>query len=224
MILTAKNLTKIYNSGLHKTVVLDGLDFSFTNREIIGIHGASGSGKSTLLNILGLLDFADKGSLYIENRPILTLECLGANHSNIIGFLFQSHHLLTEFTAIENLMIPLMLDKNLSKDQKIDWCEKLFNDLNLLHIKDKYIDELSGGECQRIAFLRSIINKPKYVLADEPTGNLDAKNTEVLLKLINNFRESYGITFIIATHDNNISKICDRILELKNGKLYNIKG
>ena len=200
------------------------LDFQLNNGEIVAIGGASGSGKSTLLNILGLLDSPDSGHLTIGSTQITSIHDLESTRSKSIGFLFQFHHLLSEFSVLENLLIPLMVDSNTNKIDNLKWCEELLSALNLSHLKDRFPAGLSGGERQRIAFLRSLVNKPKFILADEPTGNLDAENTKILLELINVFRDKYNIAFIVATHDENVTKICDRILNLKDGKLHHIKG
>ena len=224
MILVAKNINKSYKSGAGRNSVLVDLHLQLNAGEIVAIGGASGSGKSTLLNILGLLDVPDNGDLIIERKPITSIHDIESKRSKCIGFLFQFHHLLTEFTVLENLLIPLMLDGNSNKINNLNWCDELLNALTLSHLKDRFPGELSGGERQRIAFLRSLVNKPKFILADEPTGNLDSENTEILLELIKSFRDKYNIAFIIATHDGNVTKICDRILNLKDGKLHHIKG
>ena len=224
MILVAKNINKSYPSGAGRNSVLVDLNLQLNPGEIVAIGGASGSGKSTLLNILGLLDVPDSGDLTIERKSITSIHDIESKRSKSIGFLFQFHHLLTEFTVLENLLIPLMLDGNSNKINNLNWCDELLNALTLSHLKDRFPGELSGGERQRIAFLRSLVNKPKFILADEPTGNLDSENTKILLKLIKSFRDKYNIAFIIATHDGNVTKICDRILNLKDGKLHHIKG
>jgi ABC-type lipoprotein export system ATPase subunit len=220
MILTAKNIYKSYISGSIENSVLMGLDLQLNDGEIVAIRGASGSGKSTFLNILGLLDVPDSGEIEVDGMRIESIYDVSNERSQSIGFLFQFHHLLSEFTVLENLLIPLILDKNSSEANKLIWCEELLSALNLSHLERRYPSELSGGERQRIAFLRSLVNKPKFILADEPTGNLDTHNTKILLELIKKFRDKYNISFIIATHDENVTKICDRILKLKNGKLH----
>jgi len=222
MIFTAKNIYKSYNSGLEKNSILTGLDFQLNDGEIVAICGASGSGKSTFLNILGLLDSSDSGELKINGLKIKSIDDIDSERSESIGFLFQFHHLLTEFSIIENLLIPLMINEDLSNRDKLKWCEELLSALDLFHLKGRFPSEISGGERQRIAFIRSLVNKPNVVLADEPTGNLDSENTNILLKLIKIFRDKYNIGFVIATHDENVTKICDRILKLKNGKLHHI--
>ena len=224
MILKAKKIKKTYISGSVRNPVLMDLNFELNDGEIVAIGGASGSGKSTLLNVLGLLDSPDSGDITINDKPILSIHDIESERAKSIGFLFQFHHLLTEFTVLENLLIPLMLDRYTSEISNLSWCNELLSSLSLSHIKNRFPSELSGGERQRIAFLRSLVNRPKFILADEPTGNLDNSNTEILLELIKSFRDKYNIAFIIATHDENVTKICNRILNLKNGKLHLIKG
>ena len=224
MILKAKKIKKTYISGSVRNPVLMDLNFELNDGEIVAIGGASGSGKSTLLNVLGLLDSPDSGDIAINDKPILSIHDIESERAKSIGFLFQFHHLLTEFTVLENLLIPLMLDRYTSEISNLSWCNELLSSLSLSHIKNRFPSELSGGERQRIAFLRSLVNRPKFILADEPTGNLDNSNTEILLELIKSFRDKYNIAFIIATHDENVTKICNRILNLKNGKLHHIKG
>ena len=220
MRLIAKNIYKSYNTDVIENSVLMGLDLELNDGEIVAIRGASGSGKSTFLNILGLLDMPDSGQIEINGVQIKSIHDIASERSRSIGFLFQFHHLLSEFTVLENLLIPLILDKESSKNDKLIWCDELLTELKLSHLKDRFPSELSGGERQRIAFLRSLVNRPKFILADEPTGNLDIGNTKILLELIKNFRDKYNIAFVIATHDENVTKICDRILKLKNGKLH----
>jgi lipoprotein-releasing system ATP-binding protein len=224
MILAARDINKSYISGSLETSVLEDLNFELNYGEIVAIKGASGAGKSTLLNILGLLDTPNSGELIIDDKLVSTVGDIERNRHKSIGFLFQFHHLLTEFTVLENLLIPLILNDDSDKVNDLNWCHNLLDQLNLLNLKDKYPAELSGGERQRVAFLRSLINKPKFILADEPTGNLDAGNTTILMELIRSFKDKYNIAFIIATHDKNVTKICDRILNLKNGKLHDIQG
>lgn len=222
MILSARDINKSYKNGISENSVLVDLSFDLNYGEIVAIKGSSGSGKSTLLNILGLLDSANSGELIIENNLIQNIDVITGERHKSIGFLFQFHHLLTEFTVLENLLIPLMLNNNSNKVNDLKWCHSLLDELKLFNLKDKFPSQLSGGERQRIAFLRSLVNKPKFILADEPTGNLDAGNTKILMELIKSFRDKYNIAFIVATHDKNVTKICDRILNLKNGKLHNI--
>ncbi len=218
-ILKANNIFKSYKNGENNIQVLDSLSLSVLPGEIVAIHGPSGSGKSTLLNILGLLDKLDNGSLVLDE---LIINNQTLNRSNLrhkkVGFIFQFHHLLPEFTVLENLLIPQMLNDLVEKKKK----ENALNYLKLLGIynhRNKYPSQLSGGERQRVSVVRSVINNPKIILADEPTGNLDYENGQKVLKLITELSKNNKMTFIIATHDEMVSKIADRIMYLNNGKL-----
>ncbi len=218
-ILKANNIFKSYKNGENNIQVLDSLSLSVLPGEIVAIHGPSGSGKSTLLNILGLLDKLDNGSLVLDE---LIINNQTLNRSNLrhkkVGFIFQFHHLLPEFTVLENLLIPQMLNDLVEKEKK----ENALNYLKLLGIynhRNKYPSQLSGGERQRVSVVRSVINNPKIILADEPTGNLDYENGQKVLKLITELSKNNKMTFIIATHDEMVSKIADRIMYLNNGKL-----
>ena len=217
-ILQVKSLEKSYTSNNKKFSVLKNLDFKINQGEIVSIMGESGSGKSTLLNSIGLLHSIDKGEIYLQNLLISGMDKIESIRVKAFGFLFQFHHLLSDFTVLENLIIPQIL-VNKSKIHSKEWAEELLNSIGLFEISDKYPKYLSGGERQRIAFLRSVINKPLVVLADEPTGNLDSSNTKVILDHIRMFRKKYNISFIIATHDINVASISDRNLILKNSKL-----
>ncbi len=219
MILKANNIKKSYDSNL----ILDELDICIKKNEIVSIKGASGSGKTTLLNILGLLDNYDGGNLFINGSKITKSSDAESIRYNSIGFIFQFHHLLEEFTVLENLLIPQLLNTKMSKKDKHKWCIELLDEINLLNLKDKFPSQISGGERQRVAFLRAIVNKPNLIIADEPTGHLDLENTTKMLNVIKNYKDKHDISFIIATHDDNVCDISDKILELKNGKLNYVK-
>ena len=219
IILSAKNLYKSYDTvNVPKIMVLNGVDLEVRKGEILTIKGASGSGKSTLLNALGLLHTIDDGKIIINGQVIEDITSFENIRAESIGFLFQFHHLLSEFTVEENLLIPQLLTGSNSKES-LDWALELLKSVSLLEIAKKFPVELSGGERQRVAFLRAIINKPHLVLADEPTGNLDDQNTDIMLNLILSIRDRFNIAFIIATHDNKVSNISDRHLILEDGKL-----
>ena len=218
-VLTADKLVKSYNNGRIITQVLQSVSLSINEGEIVAINGPSGSGKSTLLNILGLLDDYDSGSLIFQKINVLKK----TNNKSVIrqskiGFIFQFHHLLPEFTVMENLIIPQMLN-NLNEIEKLKNANKYLDMLGINSQKNRYPSQISGGERQRVAVVRSVINNPDIVLADEPTGNLDYENGQKVLQLILELSKNNKMAFIIATHDDNISKIADRILYLNNGKL-----
>ena len=213
MILEAKNIVKKFGTSL----IINSIDFSIGNGQIVSIQGSSGSGKTTLLNILGLLDPPSSGKIEYYNN----LEYDNFNSPervNTIGYIFQFHHLLSEFKVIDNLIIPQLLagKKYLEAEQ---YAKKLLNMLDLNHLLNRYSYEMSGGESQRIAVLRGVINKPAIVFADEPTGNLDSKNSTIIIKLLNDLRNEFKISFVIATHDTYITKISDKSFYISNGEL-----
>ena len=198
--------------------VLDGVDFEASDREVVSIVGASGAGKSTLLRILGSLSVPDKGSVTIDGVDIFSLKEkeLAAFRNKHIGFVFQFHHLLPEFTAIENVIIPALIAGTSRKDA-IAKAEKLLTDLGLGHRLGHKPSEMSGGEQQRVAVARALINNPSVLFADEPSGNLDSKTKGELHRLFFDLRDKYGITIIIVTHDASLAEMSDRTLEMADG-------
>ncbi|MCF0163998.1 MAG: ABC transporter ATP-binding protein [Bacteroidales bacterium] len=198
--------------------VLDGVDFEASDREVVSIVGASGAGKSTLLRILGSLSVPDKGSVTIDGVDIFSLKEkeLAAFRNKHIGFVFQFHHLLPEFTAIENVIIPALIAGTSRKDA-IAKAEKLLTDLGLGHRLGHKPSEMSGGEQQRVAVARALINNPSVLFADEPSGNLDSKTKGELHRLFFDLRDKYGITIVIVTHDASLAEMSDRTLEMADG-------
>jgi lipoprotein-releasing system ATP-binding protein len=216
--LEAKNIYKSYK-GLQ---VLKGTSLSMGSSEIVSITGKSGSGKSTFLNILGTLDKADSGSVKIANQEINSLsEKLMAKFRNeTIGFVFQFHHLLPEFTALENVCIPAYIQKS-DKKTVVSRAKELLDYLGLSERLDHKPGQLSGGEQQRVAVARALINKPKIIFADEPSGNLDNDSSDELHKLIFKLREDFQQSFVIVTHNLDLAKMSDRNYHLVNGILDN---
>lgn len=198
--------------------VLKGLDFSADKAEVVSIMGASGAGKSTLLQILGTLSTPDSGSLIIDGTDILKLgsSALADFRNRKIGFVFQFHHLLPEFTALENVMIPAFIGGRSKKDAE-SAAKMLLTDLGLAERFSHKPSELSGGEQQRVAIARALINNPAVVFADEPSGNLDTRTKEELHKLFFELRDKYGQTIVIVTHDPDLAKMCDRSLYMVDG-------
>ena len=214
----------IQATGIHKSYssleVLKGIDLHIAKREIVSIVGASGAGKSTLLHIIGTLDKADRGQLLIDGTEVNKLNDteLAAFRNQKIGFVFQFHHLLPEFTAIENICIPAYIG-GMAKKEAMEKAEKLLDYLNLSARKDHKPSQLSGGEQQRVAVARALINQPAVVLADEPSGNLDSKSAEELHKLFFRLRDEMNQTFVIVTHNPTLAAMSDRTITIKDGRI-----
>ena len=198
--------------------VLKGVDFSAEKAEVVSIMGASGAGKSTLLQILGTLSTPDAGSLVIDGTDVLKLKGNDmARFRNLkIGFVFQFHHLLPEFTALENVMIPAFIAGRSRKDAEQN-ARQLLDEMGLGERLDHKPSQLSGGEQQRVAIARALINKPAVLFADEPSGNLDTRTKEEIHRLFFDLRDKYGQTVVIVTHDPDLAKMCDRSLYMVDG-------
>lgn len=210
----AHNIEKSFG----KLKVLKGIDFSASQAEVVSIMGASGAGKSTLLQILGTLSRPDKGSLTIGGIDVLKLDRdkISEFRNRYIGFVFQFHHLLPEFTSLENVMIPALIGGATEKEAKAK-AEALLDDLGLGQRLKHKPSELSGGEQQRVAIARALINNPAVLFADEPSGNLDSATKDDLHRLFFRLRDRYGQTIIIVTHDSELAQMCDRTLFMKDG-------
>jgi lipoprotein-releasing system ATP-binding protein len=211
-------------TGIYKNYgplpVLKGVDIEITKGEIVSIAGSSGAGKSTLLHILGTLDIADKGEIYIDDTPVFTLngKKLASFRNKHIGFVFQFHHLLPEFTALENVCVPGWIAGRKTREVT----EKASSLLDLLGLQNRgehKPGELSGGEQQRVAVARALINNPSIVMADEPTGNLDSAHAKELHNLFIDLRDRLQQTFLIVTHNEELAQMSDRILHMKDGKM-----
>ena len=199
--------------------VLKGIDFSAAKSEVVSIMGASGAGKSTLLQILGSLSSPDAGSLFIDGIDVVRLSgrALADFRNRKVGFVFQFHHLLPEFTALENVMMPALIAGRSKKESQME-AERLLADMGLSGRLNHKPSELSGGEQQRVAIARALINNPSVLFADEPSGNLDSKTKEEIHNLFFQLREKYGHTIIIVTHDPDLAKMCDRSLYMIDGQ------
>ena len=210
----ATNIEKSFDS----LKVLKGIDIHVKQGEIVSIMGASGAGKSTLLQILGTLSTPDKGELIIDGENVTKLKSdkLSDFRNRKIGFVFQAHNLLPEFTALENVMIPAFIAGKNTKEARKDALE-LLEEMGLRERAEHKPAELSGGEQQRVAIARALINKPAIVFADEPSGNLDSKTKEEIHQLFFDLRDKHGQTFIIVTHDPSLAQMCDRKLIMKDG-------
>mgnify|MGYP001398036163 FL=1 len=211
-----QNIYKSYN----QVYVLDDINFKVTKNEIIAIEGSSGAGKTTLLKIIGKIEKPDAGNIMFKEKNITKLDSkkLQKFRNNNIGFVFQFHHLMPEFTALENICMPALL----SNRDKIETQKKALELMNFLKIEKKqnsYPDFMSGGEKQRVAIARALINNPDLILADEPSGNLDTKQSKEIYNLFNSLRKEFDQTFIIVTHDKELSKMSDKKIVLKDGKI-----
>ncbi len=210
MILSCSHINKSYSNGENRLVVLKDISLELKAGEIVSIMGSSGSGKSTLLNILGTLDLPDSGIVKINGKDVskISEEETAQLRNKKLGFVFQFHHLLPEFTAFENVLIPSLI-RETSQEVRSRALE-LFEFMNLTERMTHYPQQLSGGERQRVAIMRALIQKPALVLADEPTGNLDKTNTKILLDLIKKISDEFKQTFLIATHDTMVAQIAHR--------------
>ncbi len=200
--------------------VLKGIDLKINKGEVVSIVGPSGAGKTTLLHIIGTLDNADAGSVVIDGIDISTLnkKKLAEFRNRHIGFVFQFHQLLPEFTAIENIMIPAFIG-GASKKEARKKAEELLQFMGLTERANHKPKELSGGEKQRVAVARALINRPSVILADEPSGSLDTKNKEELHQLFFDLRDKFGQTFVIVTHDEQLATVTDRTIKMRDGQL-----
>ena len=214
--LVATSIFKSFNS----LQVLKGINISVEKGEIVSIVGASGAGKSTLLHILGTLDFPDRGTVKLEEQSLFELgpKELSSFRNQQIGFIFQFHNLLPEFTAHENVCLPGFIG-NRNESEVRDQAEELLNYLGMGDRLNHKPSQLSGGEQQRTAVARALINNPAIVLADEPSGNLDSKNARELHQLFFDLRSKYRQTFIVVTHNEELAKMTDRMLEIKDGQI-----
>lgn len=222
-ILSAENLVKSYKVGKDKQLnILKGISIEIQENKITTIIGASGAGKSTLLHILSGLDKADSGDVYFFNRKFSDMKQseLAKFRNQNLGFVFQFHHLLPEFTALENVAIPLMINK-ISKQKSFEKSQTLLQMVGLSERVNNKPAELSGGEQQRVALARALVNDPKIILADEPTGNLDSENSESIGKLFIKIRDELKGSLVIVTHNPELVKIADQVYEMFDGNLKN---
>ena len=220
-LLVAESLEKVYGEGDIATRALKSVSFTLQQGEFASIVGQSGSGKSTLLNLLGLLDTPTSGSVSYEGRDTASLgrRGLATLRNDLIGFVFQFHYLLPEFSVWENLTMPAAIAGRTIDAAEKDRARKTLSLLGLDGLEDKSANALSGGQKQRVAIGRALMNRPKLILADEPTGNLDTTNTEAVYKLFREIAAEFGTTFLIVTHDRRIAQQTDRILEVLDGEL-----
>ncbi len=218
-------LKKTY-PGKVPTPVLFGIDLRVVAGEFISIIGQSGSGKSTLLNILGALDIPTGGVVKIDGVDISTLteDGLAVLRSEVVGFVFQAHFLLEELTCLENAALPILIRKGEATSEELEWIRSLLVRVGLGEQLDKYPDTMSGGENQRCAIVRALANRPRIVLADEPTGNLDSHSGEEVFRLMRQMSSEVGIAFVMVTHDERLAHAADRILMIEDGLMRPVAG
>lgn len=219
-IIELKNINKTYEKGI-KTKVLFDISLDIEEGTFNSIIGQSGSGKSTLLNIIGTLDKPSSGEIYIDGKrtDLMKKKELALLRNNTIGFVFQFHYLLPEFTVLENVLLPYKIGGKKVSKEVIERAEELLGLVGLANFKNKKSTMISGGQQQRTAIARALMNNPKIILADEPTGNLDSESTENIYHLLREINEKYRTTFLIITHDRRIAEKADRIIEIKDGKI-----
>lgn len=218
-ILEAKNLRKSYTIDEKTIPIINNISIKINKGEFIAITGPSGSGKSTLLTLLAGLDKPDKGSIKINSKEITKLkeDELTLIRNKDIGFIFQSFYLIPSLTAYENVFYPLEIkDKKQADSKKVD---KLLEKTGMLHRKNSYPSQLSGGEKQRIAICRALVNNPAIIFADEPTGNLDSKNSNEIMKILLDLKKEFDTTLIVVTHEKPIAKQADKIINIVDGKI-----
>lgn len=219
-IITLKNINKVYGTTI-KTKVLNNINLSFEEGSFNSIIGASGSGKSTLLNIIGTLDRPTDGEVIIGSKrtDTMTKNELAELRNQTIGFIFQFHYLLPEFTALENVLMPYRIQSSKLSMAQVKRAEDLLDLVGLSEVKNNLATNMSGGQQQRTAIARALMNNPKIVLADEPTGNLDSESSENIYQLMREINLKFNTTFIIITHDSGIAKKADRIVEMIDGRV-----
>ncbi len=221
-IILVKDIRKTYINGPAPLEVLKGITLHVKTGEVVAIKGPSGVGKSTLLHIMGALDLPTSGKVVIDGQDLDLLSNLNLARfrNKAIGFVFQFHHLLPEFTALENVLIPSFMHEPLTKEKQ-DYAKYLLNEVGLSHRLHHKPSELSGGEQQRVAVARALINKPRVLLADEPTGNLDRQNSDMLYELLLDLNKKLNQTLVIVTHDEHMTLKAHRIIELDDGRVVN---
>lgn len=220
-ILKLENIEKKYRGSVEELHIINNLNLTVEEGEFISILGRSGSGKSTLLNIMGLLDRADSGKIFIGGQEVETLSESERDtiKNQMIGFVFQFHYLLPEFTALENVMLPALLNNFSQRGEIEKRALELLERVGLGERKDHKPAQLSGGEKQRVAIARALINSPKILLADEPTGNLDEETSEMIFKILKDINKNEKQSIIVVTHSKDLAEISDRQLYLKKGVL-----
>ena len=221
IIMKLEDIDKFYMETGNKLHILKKLNLEVKRGEFVSILGKSGSGKSTLLNIMGLLDKIDGGKIWIDNKEVSSLNEMERNNikNHFLGFVFQFHYLMSEFTALENVMIPALLNNFKNKAEIEKEAKELLEIVGLAERIKHKPNQLSGGEKQRVAIARAMINKPKLILADEPTGNLDEDTGEFIFSLFRKINKEHNQSIVVVTHARDLSQVTDRQIYLKRGVL-----
>lgn len=220
-LIEVKNLHKVYDDGLIRS--LDGVNLTLEAGKIYALVGASGCGKSTLLNLIGTLDSPTSGEVLYEGRHLGEVGPLSTFRRDFIGFIFQFHHLIPVLTLRENVESALLPNHNISAAERRECAMAILDEMGISHRAESYASKISGGERQRGAIARALINNPKVLLADEPTGNIDSKTTKLILKKLREHVEKTAGTILIATHDNDVAAIADVVINMEDGKIISIK-
>ena len=221
-VLRLASLRKSYNVGLPTEMeVLHGIDLTLGRQDFAALVGPSGSGKSTLLNLLGLLDSPTAGEVYLLGQPTREMDDTGRTHlrASAIGFVFQFHHLLPAFSALENVMMPLMVTRGRPSAETLERARTLLEAVGLEAFADRKPNQLSGGQQQRVAIARALVTRPALLLADEPTGNLDTKTAAGVFELFRRSNREFGCAVLVVTHDPRLSASCDRTIDLVDGRI-----
>jgi lipoprotein-releasing system ATP-binding protein len=219
-VIELNHVDKIYSNGVDLQVLFD-VNLNFETGSFNSIVGQSGSGKTTLLNIIGTLDRPTRGEVIIDGNRVntMTKNQVAELRNRVIGFVFQFHFLLPEFTALENVLMPYRIQQPRIPSDIIKRAEDLFELVGISRVINNPATRMSGGQQQRTAIIRALINNPSVILADEPSGNLDTENTEAIYKIFRDINKEYGTTFIIVTHDRRIAEQTDRIVEIRDGRI-----
>lgn len=219
-IIELKKINKIYGKTITTQVLYD-VDLAFKAKSFNAVIGASGSGKSTILNIIGTLDQPTSGEVYINGNRTdkMNKNQLADIRNQTIGFIFQFHYLLPEFTALENVLMPYLIQKQKASKEVVERAEELLDLVGLSSVKKNLANNMSGGQQQRTAIARALINHPKIILADEPTGNLDSQSSENIYDILRDINKRMETTFVIITHDQRIAEKTDRIVEIRDGRI-----
>lgn len=220
-VIELRKINKIYGSGQFQTHVLHDLDLEIPEGTFNSIIGQSGSGKSTLLNIVGTLDQPTHGEVYINGKRTdqMSKKELAILRNETLGFIFQFHYLPPEFTALENVLMPFRIRHGRVPEADLKRAQEIMDLVGLSKVKNNNATKMSGGQQQRTAIARALMNNPKIILADEPTGNLDSDTTETIYNLLREINERLGTTFVIITHDRRIAEKADRIIEIQDGRI-----